>query len=203
MAKTFFRYWFVVLQSVAIGCLIVCGCETSTERDAGVRNTAPVGRYIDELRQDVQQQGPAYNSTVACYVDLTRPDNSYRFFVLDLVRRKVLLRGVCLNGLTDEQGHVRYSNEVNSNCSSRGLASIGERYVGGFGRAFRLYGLEASTRNLRKRAVVLHSWAGVPARPTSEHPIQSEGCPTLNPQVLDTVAAFIARSPKSILLRFN
>lgn len=182
----------------AIVCLLLYGCSTSTERD-----TIPIDAYIDELRHDVQRQGAAYNASVACYVDLTRPDNSYRFFVLDLMQRKVLLRGVCLNGLTDGQGRVRYSNEVNSNCSSRGLASIGERYVGSFGRAFRLYGLEGSTRNLRRRAVVLHSWAGVPAHPTAEHPIQSEGCPTLNPQVLDEVAGIIARSRKPILLRFN
>ena len=184
-------------------CLITCGCESTTERETAVGNAAPIDAYVDELRQDVRQRGAAYNSSIACYVDLTRPDNSYRFFVLDLDHRKVLVRGVCLNGRTDAQGNVRYSNEVNSNCSSRGLASIGERYVGGFGRAFRLYGLEASTRNLSRRAVVLHSWAGVPARPTAEHPIQSEGCPTLNPQVLDTVAGFIARSRKPILLRFN
>ena len=182
---------------------LICGGCDNDSGYAGKRDEAPIGAYIDELRQDVRRRGAAYNSSIACYVDLTRPDNSYRFFVLDLARRKVLVRGVCLNGLTDNEGHVRYSNEVNSNCSSRGLASIGERYVGGFGRAFRLYGLEAGTRNLRRRAVVLHSWAGVPARPTAEHPIQSEGCPTLNPLVLDTVAGFIARSPKPILLRFN
>jgi hypothetical protein len=183
----------------AFGIWCCAACERGSEAETAI----PFGRYVDELRRDVQQGKGMYNPAVACYVDLTYPDNSYRFFVLDLARRKVLIRGVCLNGLTDEQGRVRYSNEVNSNCSSRGLASIGERYVGSFGRAFRLYGLEASTRNLRRRAVVLHSWAGVPARPTAEHPIQSEGCPTLNPLVLDTVAAIIARSPKPILLRFN
>ena len=197
MTNLSFCSWFARPLG-AIVYVLACGCGTRTARDP-----APVEAYIDELRQDVQRQGAAYNSTVACYVDLTRPDNSYRFFVLDLARRKVLLRGVCLNGLTDKQGRVRYSNEVNSNCSSRGLAHIGERYVGGFGRAFRLYGLEAGTRNLRRRAVVLHAWAGVPAKPSDEHPIQSEGCPTLNPQVLDTVAGFISRSPKPILLRFN
>jgi len=136
-------------------------------------------------------------------VDLTRPDTSDRFFVLDLTQRKVVLKAPCLNGATTAQGQVRYSNEVDSNCSSRGLARIGELYTGSFGRAFRLYGLEPSTSNLRRRAVVLHAWAGVPARPTSEHPVQSEGCPTLNPQVLDTVAAIIARSPKPLLLRFH
>ena len=182
-------------------CLLTSSCDDRAEQEA--EHAAPIGAYIDELRQDVRQHWAAYNSSIACYVDLTRPDNSYRFFLLDLANRKVLLKGICLNGRTDEQGNVRYSNEVNSNCSSRGLASIGERYVGGFGRAFRLYGLEASARNLRRRAIVLHSWAGVPVGPTTEHPIQSEGCPTLNPQVLDEVAEYITRSRKPILLRFN
>lgn len=192
----------LTLLLVTVSGLLCNSCRKSTERTT-TDNDAPVARYIDELRQDVRRAGLAYNSSIACYADLTRPDNSYRFFVLDLAQRKVLLRGTCLNGLTDAQGRVRYSNEVNSNCSSRGLASIGERYVGSFGRAFRLYGLEAGTRNLRKRAVVLHSWAGVPAEPSKEHPIQSEGCPTLNPLVLDEVAQIIAHSPKPILLRFN
>lgn len=160
-------------------------------------------RYVDELRQDVKRTGAVYNPRVACYVDLTRPDNGYRFFVLDLAQRKILLQSVCLNGLTDAQGRVRYSNRVSSDCSSHGLARIGERYVGSFGRAFRLYGLEAGTSNLRRRAIVLHAWQGVPAGPTTEHPIQSEGCPTLNPAVLDTVAGLIANSAKPLLLRLN
>ena len=182
---------------------LLSGCGNGSVREETEQKVLTANAYIDELRQDVQRQGAAYNSRIGCYVDLTRPDNSYRFFVLDLTQGKILLRGICLNGLTDRKGRVRYSNKVNSKCSSRGLASIGERYVGGFGRAFRLYGLEASTSNLRRRAIVLHSWVGVPARPTQEHPIQSEGCPTLNPQVLDAVAGFIARSPKPILLRFK
>ena len=197
------RYNWLFWVLPALGALWVTSCSRDS-KDTATRDVAPpIGRYVDELRRDVQQAGGAYNPAVACYVDLTRPDNRYRFFVLDLTNRNVLVQGLCLNGVTDAQGRVKYSNEVNSNCSSRGLARIGERYVGSFGRAFRLYGLEATTRNLRRRAVVLHGWAGVPARPTTEHPIQSEGCPTLNPLVLDTVAGFIANSPKPMLLRFN
>lgn len=190
--------WFLILCAVP-WCLLASACGETSRADS----VPPLRRYIEELRRDVCREGAAYNPRVACYVDLTRPDREYRFFVLDLARGTVLLQGLCLNGLTDAQGNVRYSNEMNSNCSSRGLARIGERYRGGFGRAFRLYGLDAGTRNLRQRAVVLHAWAGVPARPTAEHPIQSQGCPTLNPQVLDTVASFIGRSPKPMLLRFN
>ena len=72
----------------------------------------PVARYVNELRRDVRREGKRYNPGVACYVDLTRPDNRYRFFVLDLTRGTILLQGVCLNGVTDAQGRVRYSNEV-------------------------------------------------------------------------------------------
>ena len=190
--------WFSVLSAVPL-CLLASACHEPSGENAA----PPVSRYVDELRRDVRREGAAYNPNVACYVDLTRPDNSYRFFVLDLTKGKVLVRGVCLNGVTDAQGQVRYSNEVNSNCSSRGLARIGERYRGGFGRAFRLYGLDPSTSNLRRRAVVLHSWAGVPIAPSAEHPIQSQGCPTLNPQVLDQVAEVITRSPQPFLLRFH
>ena len=178
---------------------MVCGCNVNTNLD----DTAPIDAYINELRRDVKKQGVAYNPNIACYVDLTLPDNSYRFFVLNLTLRRVLVQGICLNGLTNERGQIRYSNVINSNCSSRGLARIGEHYNGRFGRAFRLYGLEPSTSNLRRRAVVLHSWEGVPARPTAEHPIQSQGCPTLNPFVLDTLARFIEDSSKPILLRLH
>lgn len=178
-------------------------CLTACERASEPETAVPFGHYVDELRRDVQRAKGMCNPAVACYVDLTRPDNRYRFFVLDLTKRTLLLQGLCLNGSTNAHGQVRYSNEVNSKCSSHELARVGERYVGGFGRAFRLYGLEPGTSNLRRRAVVPHAWAGVPERPTLEHPIQSEGYPTLNPQVLDTVAKLIARSPKPLLLRFN
>lgn len=190
----------VVLYSTVCWCFALSAC---SNHHAVQEVAPPVSRYLTELRQDVQHEGTRHNRTVACYVDLTRPDNSYRFFVLDLARGSVLLQAMCLNGLTDAQGQVRYSNEVNSNCSSRGLARIGEQYRGSFGRAFRLHGLDAGTSNLQRRAVVLHAWAGVPVAPSVTHPIQSQGCPTLNPQVLDQVAEVIARSPKPLLLRFH
>ena len=159
-----------LLLLTAIGAFGGASCRSNKEPEGA----PPVARYVDELRRDMQRKGKRYNPSVACYVDLTRPDNRCRFFVLDLTRGTILVQGVCLNGVTDAQGRVRYSNEVNSKCSSHGLARIGER-LGGFGRAFRRYGLDAGTRNLRRRAVVLHAWAGVPTGPTTEHPIQSEG----------------------------
>ena len=143
--------WLPVLFATP-WCLLASACHAPATEDSA----PPAHRYVEELRRDVRRAGAAYNPKIACYVDLTRPGNSYRFFVLDLTNGKVVVQGVCLNGETDAQSKVRYSNEVNSNCSSQWLARVGERYWGGFGRAFRVYGLDAGTSNLRRR-VVLHA----------------------------------------------
>jgi hypothetical protein len=179
----------------------LAGCRA----DTGESKAAPQGlpRYVQQLRQDVARHCGRCNPRLACYVDLSLPDTGYRFFLVDVQNSQVLLRGLCLNCRTDARGQVLYSNRVNSNCSSRGLARVASRYTGSFGRSYRLVGLEASTSNLPQRAVVLHSWPGVPAAPTTRHPIQSQGCPTLNPEVLDALAGYLDRSAKPVLVRLN
>lgn len=137
-------------------------------------------------------------------MDLTRPDTENRFFLLDLRTGQALVAAPCLNGRTDQQGHVRYSNAVNSNCSSRGLAwtSYAEAYPGRFGVAYRLHGLSAGTSNLAARTVVLHSWKHVPAAPVaaSRHPIQSWGCPALAPARLAEVVQHLRRAGRRRVL---
>ena len=113
----------LLLLLTAIGAFGIASCLSNQEPEGA----PPIARYVDEIRRDVQREGKRYNPGVACYVNLTRPDNRYRFFVLYLTKGTILVQGVCLNGVTDAQGRVRYFNEVNSRCSSRGLARIGER----------------------------------------------------------------------------
>jgi hypothetical protein len=99
---------------------------------------------------------------------------------------------------------VRYSNAINSNYSSRGLAwtSYTEAYLGRFGVAYRLHGPSAGTSNLAARTVVLHSWKYVPAAPVAagQHPIQSWGCPALAPARLTQVAAHLRRAGRGRVL---
>ena len=183
------KYFLICLLALA-------SCQAPTPR------VSPVPRYVAELRADAQKH-PGSSTTLGCYVDLSLPDTGNRFFLLNLRSGQVILSAPCLNGLTDENNRVQYSNTPNSNCSSRGLVRIGEKYRGSFGAAYRLYGLEKTTSNVRKRAVVLHAWYGVPAAPVAAHPIQSQGCPTLNPQVLDAVSEYLDEDHDSVLLRFN
>jgi len=180
--------------------LLLCallGLAACQSQPASPTAEPPLAHYAATLRQARAQQPQAarYASQLGIFVDLTRPDTENRFFLLDPRTGRVLVAAPCLNGRTDRQGRVRYSNAVNSNCSSRGLAwtSYAQAYPGRFGVAYRLHGLSASTSNLAARTVVLHSWRYVPAAPVaaSRHPIQSWGCPALAPARLAEVARYL------------
>ena len=179
-----------------LGLFMLVGC-ASNEEPAAESDTMAVARCCPALPR-FRQQG--FNRDVAFYVDLTRPSNEERFFVLDLRRNQVLAKGLCCNGRTDAQGRVLYSNTYGSNCSSRGAAKVSYRYRGQFGKAYKLEGLEPSNSNMFARSVVLHAHGCIPAA-TQQAPIcVSEGCPTVNPAFLETLAGYIDRSAKPILL---
>lgn len=170
---------------------------TPGARQATTNYTVPVAQYITTLKPYLSSR---YNQNVAFYADLTRPANQYRFFVLDLKKREILQQGLCLNGREDNQGNVIYSNTPDSNCSSRGAAEVSYRYRGSFGKAYKLRGLEKRNSNMFRRAIVLHAWPGVPEAPVDYKPIQSQGCPTVNPAYLKVPSSYIEKSKKPILL---
>ncbi len=182
-----------------VAALKLAGCQ-SPPPTAAQNSAPPLARYAAELRaaRTRQPQASRYASQLGIFVDLTRPDTENRFFLLDLRTGRALVAAPCLNGRTDHRGRVRYSNELNSNCSSRGLAwtSYAEAYPGRFGVAYRLHGLSAGTSNLAARTVVLHSWRHVPAAPVvaGRHPIQSWGCPALAPTRLAEVVQHLRRA---------
>lgn len=188
--------WLYFRLLTVLGLLAVLGLAGCQSQPAAPSAPPPLAHYTATLRQARAQQPQATRyCQLGIFVDLTRPDTENRFFLLDLRTGRALVAAPCLNGRTDQQGRVRYSNVVNSNCSSRGLAwtSYTEAYPGRFGIAYRLHGLSASTSNLAVRTVVLHSWQRVPAAPVAlgQHPVQSWGCPALAPVRLAEVASYL------------
>ncbi|UYZ58442.1 murein L,D-transpeptidase catalytic domain-containing protein [Hymenobacter latericus] len=179
---------------VLIGALLSnCSANPATE----LADELPLAYYRSLLEPHL---GRRFNERVAFFVDLTRPSNQTRFFVLDLKTNQVLAQGLCCNGRTNAAGEVVYSNTPNSNCSSKGAAKVSYAYNGQFGKAYKLEGLETSNSNVFARAVVLHAHSCVPAEPTSYPICESQGCPTVNPAFLATLAGYIDHSPKPILL---
>jgi hypothetical protein len=126
-----------------------------------------------------------------------------RFFVYDLMKDSILLQALVAHGSCDAgfQTDPAFSNTINSGCSSLGKYKIGNSYNGGFGLAYKLYGLDSSNKNAFVRNVVLHSYDCVPEQETDPIPIcNSRGCPMVSPGFLNQLKFIINKSERPILL---
>jgi hypothetical protein len=141
-----------------------------------------------------------YNQDYVFFVDLKKPSNQYRFYVLSLIDKKIINKGLCCNGKVNSEGQVIYSNAPGSNCSSKGAYKIGSAYNGSFGKAYKLYGMNETNSNAFARNIVLHSYKGIPRTPSIMEICQSEGCPTVNPDFLNELDMYITKSKTPILL---
>lgn len=128
-------------------------------------------------------------------VDFDLSSSQPRFHIVDLDsgRSKSLL---VAHGRGSDPEHIgyltRFSNEVNSACSSQGTYLTGDIYVGQHGRSRRLYGLDATNSNVEPRSVVVHAAWYVSPDMIAQHGKlgRSEGCFALSTADLeDTLAA--------------
>jgi hypothetical protein len=186
---------FTLLVAVLGFFSMLSGCDQSgSESESRRLYIAP---FVERTKEFLRQHPGRYNDEVVFVADLEQPRRSARFSVVSLITGDILAASQVLNGRQNEQGRVIYSNVPESHTSSRGFAKISERYTGRFGKAFRLDGLEESNSNMRRRAIVLHSYRGV----NSVVNFNSDGCPTVNPRFLEVLDEYyIKPSRKPILL---
>jgi hypothetical protein len=137
------------------------------------------------------------------FADLSKPSGEYRFFIVNMDDSTVVDKGLCCNGKTDSNGKVLFSNVPGSGCSSKGVYRIGRPYIGNFGKAYRLFGLNATNSNAFTRNIVLHAYKGIPPHPNGKPICKSEGCPTVNPEFLEELSRIIDGSVKPTLLFIN
>ncbi|MBS1565601.1 MAG: murein L,D-transpeptidase catalytic domain family protein [Bacteroidetes bacterium] len=144
-----------------------------------------------------------FNTETCFFVDMAVESGKSRFFVYDLARNKILIKGLVTHGCCNKKWLTgrQYGNEAGCGCTSLGKYKIGYPYQGKFGLAYKLYGLDASNSNAFDRFVVLHSMQCVPEKEVSPYPIcQSDGCPTVSPGFLQSLAGIINSSQKPVLL---
>ncbi len=126
-----------------------------------------------------------------------------RFYVYDLKKNLIIASGLMSHGSCNDLVlfTAKFSNDANSGCSSLGKYKVGNAYDGRFGKAFKLYGLEATNSNAYYRFVVLHAYSCVPDVETYPVPIcNSLGCAMVSPNFLKQLSLFIQREKKPILL---
>lgn len=143
------------------------------------------------------------NNNLCFLVDMSIPSGKSRFFLYDLTKDSILLRGLVAHGSCDKgfQLNPSFSNMMNCGCSSLGKYKIGMSYTGRFGLAYKLYGLDSSNSNAFSRSIVLHAYDCVPESETDPIPVcNSRGCPMIFPGFIKILKPLIDNSKKPILL---
>lgn len=144
-----------------------------------------------------------FNTTRCFLADMRIASGKKRFFVYNLQKDSVEQAGLVAHGSGSDKGtaDLIFSNTPNSNCTSLGKYRIGKSYMGTFGLAYKLYGLDNTNSKAFERFVVLHAHACVPNGEVAPLPIcESWGCPTVAPAFLKELQTIIDRSEKPVLL---
>ncbi len=119
-----------------------------------------------------------HNKRLLSIVDFTQPAYKKRFFIIDLVKKKVLYRTYVAHGLNSGNYSyaTKFSNQQGSKMSSLGFYKTSETYRGKHGLSLKLDGLEPGINDrARKRYIVMHGAKYVSARGVG----RSWGCPAI------------------------
>lgn len=144
-----------------------------------------------------------YNENTCFFIDMGMAPGKKRFFVYDLKTGAILNSGLVAHGSGGGSTFEapKFSNQVNSNCTSLGKYKVGISYHGNFGLAYKLHGLDKTNSNAFGRFVVLHAHDCVPESEIFPESIcMSWGCPTVAPGFLKQLAKHIDGSGKPVLL---
>ncbi|MFT3679890.1 MAG: murein L,D-transpeptidase catalytic domain family protein [Ferruginibacter sp.] len=135
-------------------------------------------------------------------VDMKLPCGSNRFFVFDMQQDAVLESGLVTHGYgKSSSSKINFSNIPGSNSTSLGRYKVGGAYMGKFGLAYKLHGLDSTNSNALNRFVVLHSHECVPSAEVTPQTIcMSQGCPTVAPLFLSTLKTYIEKKERPVLL---
>ena len=136
-------------------------------------------------------------------IDMRLPSGKNRFFVYNLLKDSLEAAGLVTHGKgsENESGTLVFSNAPNSNCTSLGRYKIGSSYNGNFGLSYKLLGMDKTNSRALDRAVVLHSYLGVPKEEVYPASIcLSEGCPAVSPAFFAQLKAYMDESQEPILL---
>lgn len=144
-----------------------------------------------------------YNKQMAFIIDMQLHSGKKRFFVYDFMKDTIVHSGLVAHGScnTHYLNKAKFSNKIGCGCSALGKYKIANSYVGRFGKAYKLYGLEASNSNAFDRNIVLHAYDCVPNEATYPQPIcNSLGCAMVSYTYLKTLSDYIDKTKKPLVL---
>lgn len=197
MKKIFFIILFIL--SIVIVCVFVF---EKKENKLPVLTEKRLENQVKEVKE-IADKNSKYNQKIAFLIDMNIPSGKNRFFVYDLESDKIIDKGLVAHGSGSEtgiKGKLKFSNVPNSLSTSLGKYSIGNHYNGKFGKAYKLYGLDATNNNAFKRDIVFHYYYDVPYKEKDGYICNSFGCPMVNKKYFDRIAKIIDNSDSDILM---
>lgn len=158
-------------------------------------------RNANEL-VDFVRSNKIYNQDIAFMIDMKIPSSKNRFMVYNLKEKRILEKGLVAHGSGSEtEGDtLKFSNIEHSNSTSLGMYKIGGSYIGQFGKAYKLHGLNNTNDKAYLRNVVLHSYYRVPDRETILPICNSRGCPMVSKKFFSILENYIDQSKSKLIL---
>lgn len=174
-------------------------------------NKALTSTHLEDFRFQKQwnkvkkltENDSKYNRDIAFFIDMKIHSGKNRFFIYDLKNQKIMDKGLVAHGSGSETrvaGTLKFSNTNNSLCTALGNYSIGNSYVGKFGKAYKLFGLDTTNNNAFDRNIVLHYYFDVPYNEQETYICNSFGCPMVNEEFYNRIEKIIDNSKKKIIL---
>jgi hypothetical protein len=157
---------------------------------------------VNNIKQFIGKNSK-YNQEIAFLIDMEIRSGKNRFFIYDLKNNIILDQGLVAHGLgsgNEIRGPLKFSNIPSSFCTSLGKYWIGQSYLGQFGKAYKLYGLDETNNNAFSRSIVLHKYDKVPYDEQDQPICQSLGCPMVNETYYKRIEKQIDHSKSRIIL---
>jgi hypothetical protein len=165
-------------------------------------NNQRLKNKVDSLKKFISKNSE-YNNEIAFFIDMKIHSGKSRFFVYDLKDNKINDQGLVAHGSGSETGienQLKFSNIPNSNTTSLGKYYIGPHYVGKFGKAYKLYGLDKSNDKAFERYIVLHYYDKVPYDEQEAPICNSLGCPMVSEKYFNRLEKILDNTNKKVLL---
>jgi L,D-transpeptidase catalytic domain len=205
------RLYFLLLLFISLS-LNSCTFTNDTTPNSKKSSSFPIlsdqqikKRFIAETKklQAYLRTHPQYNQDVCIMVDMKQMSGKNRLFVVDVNSESIIESGVVAHGAgsnTNIEGELTFSNIENSHQTSLGTYAVGTSYIGNFGKAYKLHGLDASNSNAFMRFIVLHKYQCVPNNEQDSPICNSHGCIMVNKLFLQKLERIIDQSNQQILM---
>lgn len=179
--------------------ILLVSCSKAESQQAEVKGV-PQSK-ISEIKSYIKNKD--YNQDLAVFINFKIPSGKYRYFLYDLKNNKIVQKAIVSHGsgsVVQGSNDLQFSNTEGSYQSSLGKYAIGGSYMGQFGKAYRLKGLDPTNSNAMQRAIVLHSFSSVSDVESEKPATLSLGCPMLSLNAFKETAKYIDQSEKPIIL---